>query len=261
MSKKKIIPDIDKKKKLYDSGMSLSEIAKKFDTYAKKIERELKSSGHVLRGRSEAQKVRLDTGKAEHPTKGKNLSDETKIKISDGVAGKWKNLSEKERAARAKDAKKRWDKKPDKDAFIQQGLEAIKKTSVEGSKFEKHISDLLVSEGFQVYTHEKHQIANKNMHLDIFLPTEGIAIEVDGPAHYKELYGDDTLSRTQKTDDMKNSLLLDKDISVIRVAQPSNVSQHFMRTYGDKVVRLVKDIVSNNKKTELHYIYDGIKNG
>lgn len=248
--------DIEEKIRLYqECNMSAAEIAERFDTYAKKIQRELKAAGCPLRGRSEAQKIRLSEGKAEHPTQGKEVSQDTKNKISDAMAEKWNSLTPEQRAVRSEMSKVQWDKREDKEAFIQAGLDAVRKASVEGSKFEKYLSDALLDQGYKVYLHEKHQVDNEKMHLDLFLPNESIAIEVDGPAHYKQLYKEVSLADVKDRDRKKNLYLTSKNIDIIRVSQPSSVSDHFMRTQSARVILKVEEIIAGNYKNSMtHYI-------
>lgn len=246
--------DIKEKARLYyDENMSVSEIATKYGTYAKQIERELKRAGYELRTRSSAQKLRLDLGKAEHPTEGKELSDETKIKISEKLHTAWENFSDEEMDRRRDLAREHMNNRPDKDAMIKMGQEAIKKAAVEGSILEKFMADSLNMSGYYILVHQKHVIQEKKMHLDILLPEERIAIEIDGPAHHQELWKDSDINDIKNRDEKKNNQLLLNGYSVIRVIQNQNISEYFKRASAQKVLETIDEIKAC-KQDKVYYV-------
>jgi hypothetical protein len=65
---------------------SMHDIAEEHGTYVNKIRRELLSFGYQPRGKSEAQKIALKTGRHKHPTKGRERPPEVRSKISASVA-------------------------------------------------------------------------------------------------------------------------------------------------------------------------------
>ncbi len=242
----KPVPNLEEKVRMYfEEKKSLSEIALVFDTNPKQIGRELKRAGYTLRSRSDAQRQRLNSGKAEHPTKGKNLSESTKRRISDSLHESWEGLSEEERNRRKDVAREIFNNRPDKDEVIQAGFKAINKAAKEGSIFEKYLADLLNEKGYYVLIHQKHDIEDSKMHLDILLPKESIAIEVDGPSHYADVWGKESLEKSQERDAKKNGLLIAGGYSVIRVKQPSSISQFFLRDAGQRVLEALEKINSN----------------
>ena len=83
-------------------------IAERLNTYPNKIRRVLKKMGIELNDRSTAQKQALESGRTEHPTRGKKRSINTKKKISESVYKQWKNLSEEDRQKRIYKAKQQW---------------------------------------------------------------------------------------------------------------------------------------------------------
>lgn len=247
--------DIKEKARMYfDENMSISEIAKHYNTYPKQIERELKRGGYELRNRSSAQKIRLDMGKAPHPTEGKEMSEETKIKISDKLHEAWKNFSDEEIERRRELARENLNNRPDKDRMTKLGQEAIKKAAIDGSALEKYIAQGLNNEGFYTLVHQKHIIQNKKMHLDILLPKDGIAIEIDGPAHHSELWEEHDVAKVKARDSSKDGLLLLNGYNVIRVKQDQTISNHFKRNCLKKVLETVQLIKGTNKKSQVYNI-------
>lgn len=239
----------DKARMYFDENMSVSEIAKHYGTYAKQIERELKRAGYELRGRDEAQRIRLETGKAEHPTKGKELSEETKIKISDKLHDAWQNFSEEEIERRRELARENLNNRSDKMSMTKKGQEAIKKAAISGSILEKYIADGLNEEGYYVLVHQKHTIQNEKMHIDILLPEDAIAIEIDGPAHHSELWERSDLSKIQARDASKDGLLVLNGYNVIRVKQDQTLSNYFKRKCLTSVIETIQKIKASQNTT------------
>jgi very-short-patch-repair endonuclease len=232
----------------FDQGMSSYEIAEKVGTYAKKISRDIEGAGYQLRDYSASQSLRIANNPSLHPTKGKKRSKETKEKISQSVAEQWKAISPEEHERRREICRDNFAARTDKEEMKKKGLDAIRKAAETGSKLEKYLADLLVENGYYVLIHQKHQIQDKKMHLDILLPVERIAIEVDGPSHYTEAWGSERLAGTQKADNKKNGLLLACGHSVVRVRQPEAVSQYFARTTGEALLELLNNIKGKSPK-------------
>ena len=65
---------------------STYEIAQELKTYPNKIRRALNSLGVDLRDKSKAQTVAIQSGRHEHPTKGKKRTEAEKIAMSNGMA-------------------------------------------------------------------------------------------------------------------------------------------------------------------------------
>ncbi len=71
---------------------STYEIAQDIGTYPNKIRRTLNTLGVDLRDRSSAQTVAIETGRHEHPTRGKKRTEAEKIAISNGMSNFWDNM-------------------------------------------------------------------------------------------------------------------------------------------------------------------------
>ena len=89
------------KEAYHNQKLSWIQIAEILDTYPNKIRREAKKLGIKSRTKSVAQKEALNTGRSLHPTKGKTLDENTKLKISESQGHIWDNLSPEERLKRS----------------------------------------------------------------------------------------------------------------------------------------------------------------
>lgn len=221
----------DQKKSLINSmyvqkKMSLGDIAKELNTYPNKIRRDAQKYKIELRDKSKAQKNALKTGKHKHPTKGTKRDAETANKIGLSVMQNWANLDSDDKLKRIKKAKKLWEEMPDEQKLYMQKLaiEAVRKTSKEGSKLEKFILNGLLQNGYKVDFHKEQLLSNTKLQLDIFLPVYNIAIEIDGPSHFAPVWGDDALARNQDYDQKKAGLLVGKGIKLIRIKQEHDFS-------------------------------------
>ncbi len=244
-------------KKLYiDNGMSFAEIAKKYDTYANKIRRDAVRFNIPIRNKSEAQKNVLSAGKAQHPTKGKNRTEEEKNKISRGVYNSWDKISDAERNRRKLESKKRWDKLDDKkkENMLFAAHAAVRKSSVEGSKLEKFLLTELIDNNYRVEFHKEQILASTKLQIDIFLPEENTAIEVDGPSHFEPVWGQDSLNKNKKYDNKKTGLILGKGMKLIRIKQTSDFSKARANLLSEKLMKVLEDI--GNSKDNLFQIED-----
>ena len=201
-----------------EDGMSTQAIAKKFDTYPNKIRRLLLSNGVELRGKSAAQKMALESGRAKHPSKGKRRSEEDRLKISKSMESHWKNMSEAERKRRSDLSKKQWAEmsEVEKTSLRKKAHQALLKASREGSKAEKYLSKNLREIGHEVIMHKKDLIEG-NFEIDLFLPELKTIIEIDGPQHFMPLFGEKNLRNYVKGDSKKSGALLAKGYCVIRI--------------------------------------------
>jgi very-short-patch-repair endonuclease len=204
--------------KQYENFHSTYSIAKELGTYPKKIERILKKRGIERRNRSEAQRAAIQTGRTEHPTKGRKRTDEEKVKISEGVYKNWKNMPDSKKENISKNARERWDKIPadkKRDMMEKAGV-ALNKTCSEGSRAEKYIYERIQESGIDVVMHKQNLIEG-NFEMDLFLPGLKTIIEIDGPQHFMPLFGEKKLRETVKLDSIKSGSLISKGYCVIRV--------------------------------------------
>ena len=207
-------------------------ISEKLGTYPNKVRRALKFLGVDLKSKSEAQSNALKSGRHKHPTKGRKRTEEERIKISEGMANHWENMSEDERDRRIALAKKQWEEmtENEKSELRSMAAEAVRRASQEGSKIEKFLKEGLTSEGYDVIFHMKGLIPAENLEVDLVGPSLKTAIEIDGPAHFLPIWGEDSLQKNIRSDAKKSGLILSKGYCMIRVKQINkNVSEKSKR--------------------------------
>jgi len=230
---------------LYHSkNMSWNEIASLVGTYGNKIRRDAKLLGIKSRTKSEAQSVAIQEGRHPHPTKDKGHSETTKIKISDAMAESWENLTEDQLEERSKIGKELWDKKTPKEIeeFRKAAGEGVRKAAKEGSKLEHFLLDNLIAAGYRVEHHKEQFIKNERLQVDLLLPELNIAIEVDGPSHFKPVWGYDALQRNIRADKEKTGLLIGRGLVLIRVRQTKSLSDKYLRDILSDVLDTIRKI-------------------
>ena len=231
--------------KQYNKNKSTYEIAESLGTYPNKIRRVLVKHGVSLRDRSSAQSLALDTGRHKHPTKGKLRTEEEKIRISDGMAKYWDEMSDEEREKRVDMAKKQWKNmsEADREKLRSAAAQAVRQASKEGSKSEKFLYRALTDEGYSVIFHKKGLIPNHSLEIDLFIPELKTAIEIDGPAHFFPIWGEQNLQSHIEADAKKNGLLIAKGFVVLRVKHiTKNISQKAQRNLLQGVLTELKKI-------------------
>lgn len=197
---------------------SIHQIAAHYGTYPNKVLRALNFLKVQIRNKSESTKIALKTGRKTHPTEGTNRSADEKLKISEGRAKAWDNLTEIQKEGISIGARTRWDAMSDEKKVEMRTLsnEAIRLTSKEGSSLEKYLHLELVKAGYDCYHHQKI-LENMKLEVDLFIPALKLAIEIDGPAHFLPIWGEENLAHHIKADKQKNALLQSRGCSVIRV--------------------------------------------
>ena len=223
---------------------STYQIAEKLNTYPNKIRRILQKHGIVLRKATDAQKNALDKGRAKHPTAGTQRSTSTKQKISESQGLVWDNLTEQQKLHRSQIGKKAWEQKSEieKENLILQAQEAVRESSRKGSKLEHFLLGELSKANIKVEFHKEHWLQNQNLQIDLYLPTYRVAIEVDGPSHFKPVWGQDNLARNIKADQQKTGLILQGDLVMIRIKQDKSLTQRYTRDILQKLLTLLEEI-------------------
>jgi very-short-patch-repair endonuclease len=212
---------VEKERSTYD-------IAAECKTYPNKVRRMLRKYGIPLRDKSEAQSLAIESGRHKHPTKGYKRPEAIKIKISEGVAKAWRKISEGEKAKRVLAAKAQWEAMLDdqKDELRKLAAEAVRKAAEEGSKLEKYLLVELRRKEYQVFFHKTNIVSREQLQVDIFLPQLKVAIEVDGPAHFLPIWGEENLAKHITSDNAKTGLLLGEGYVLIRIKNlAKNVSK------------------------------------
>lgn len=206
-------------RELYDEGKTIREIAEICKVSTSYVVRSFKKNGKELRSKSDAGRLAYENGKIFPPTTGKKRSKSEKDRIARGRAAAWKGLEPEAREAFRNAARERWESWPDEKVEERQRLagEALSVASKEGSKLEKFMYEFLTKEGYRVILHKKGLIAGEKYEIDLYLPDQRIAIEIDGPQHFLPIFGEDRLQRTIKYDEAKNGTLVSHGLCVVRL--------------------------------------------
>lgn len=229
---------------------SINQLAREFSTYPARIFRLLKKQNVDIRDKSDAQKNALESGVSKHPTKGKKMSNESRLKISEKNAKKWAQKTEDERKEFSQRAKDNWEKKtPDEKAEMARKAGAgLRKASVDGSKQENFLYEKLMKDGFVVQMHRNN--IGGQYEVDLYLPEYSIAIEVDGPQHFLPVFGEEKLQKNIKFDTIKNGILVSKGITVIRVKYlKKHTSLKILNDLWEKVRKSVWDRIYSSEQT------------
>jgi very-short-patch-repair endonuclease len=219
-----------------EKNLSTHAIAKIYNTYPNKIKRILNKLGIQLNNKSLAQKLAIKSGRTKHPTKGTKRNQETKNKISDSVHNNWKKLSQKEYQKRVDTAKKQWYNmtENERDNLKNAAAKAVRQAARNGSKMEIFLTKMLQQEGYDTIFHKTGLIPNDNLEVDIFIPAINTAIEIDGPAHFFPIWGEDNLQKHISADNRKTGLLLNHGFVIIRI-------KHLTKNLSEKNKREVFD--------------------
>ena len=231
--------------KMYNiENKSFKEIADTYGTYPNKIRRDAQKFGLKVRSKSEAQKLALTTGKHKHPTKGTKRDEKTKSKIGNSVMKSWDNLDEDKLNKRKQKAKDNWNKlsEEEKQSRLQEANIGVRKSSKLGSKLERYLLESLVENGYKVIPHKEQLLTNTKLHIDLFLPKDNIAIEVDGPSHFQPVWGEETLKRNQEYDNKKTGLLIGKGINFIRIKQKKDFSKSRANVIFNRLMEAIEQI-------------------
>ena len=247
---------------MYDQNESTYTIAEKYGTYPNKIRRLLIKHGRQLNDKSTAQKKALATGRSQHPTEGKQRELEVKHKISEGVYQSWQKISEKERQNRVDKSKEQWYNMTEyeRDSLRKAAALAVRKASKEGSKMENFLMTELTALGHDVIFHKTGLIPSENLEVDLFLPALNIAIEIDGPAHFYPIWGEENLQKHIKADAHKSGLLLTKGFIVIRIKHlTKNLSEKHKRDVLEQLLTLLTKISKKTPSKTKRYIEVEVK--
>jgi very-short-patch-repair endonuclease len=241
---------------------STYQIADEFHTYANKIRRLLKKWNIPLRDKSEAQAGALESGRHAHPTKGKKRKLEERIKISEGMAKVWQRMSQAEKDKRIQVAKQNWEAMSDdeREQFRKLACEAVRKAAEDGSKLEKHILQNLKISGYDVHFHREDVIPNKKMQLDLYIPKLRTVIEIDGPAHFYPIWGDENLAKHMISDQLKTGIVISSGLVMIRIKNlMKDNSEIQKRRLLTKLLESLKSIEAEFPKDESRLIEIEVK--
>ncbi len=239
-------------KKLYiEDGLSWDEVGVLLKRNPSSLRKWAKRRGVESRSKEEAQRIALEKGRATHPTKGKKLSEETKIRISESQGLRWDNMSQEDIDKMSQMSKDLWNNMPEdeKAERIKKATSKIRDTTHTGSKLENFIHESLLKEGYKISFHKKHILKNGQLELDMLLDDYGIVIEVDGPSHFEPVWGEDKLKQTQDADREKNGLIIASNLKIIRVQQKQKVTQRYMRHIWNELVNVLSNLSTMDSLT------------
>jgi very-short-patch-repair endonuclease len=140
-------------------------------------------------------------------------------------------MSPEERQKRSDNGKDAWNKKSEEEQshLIRKAQDAIRESSKRGSKLERFLLDRLTEAGLRVEFHKDHWLKNQNLQVDLFIPELRTAIEVDGPSHFKPVWGMENLIKNQRSDQQKTGLILGSGLVMVRIRQDKKLSQRYQR--------------------------------
>jgi len=230
-----------------NQNMTTAQIGEFFGTYANKVRRHADKIGFKFRNRSEAQALALATGRVDHPTAGRERTNEEKIKIGKTIAQKWNDISDEERERRGEISRENWKNRSPEEIqeMYRRATEERLKVAKDGSKLEHYIINELTNNGFEVEFHKEHLLLNDRVHLDIWLPKLSTAIEIDGPTHFEPIWGEEHLKKTQATDNIKDGLLLNAGCCIIRLRQKKNLSKTYASELASELLEILNKIQNN----------------
>jgi very-short-patch-repair endonuclease len=230
-----------------NAKQSFPEIAEQYGTYPNKLRRDAIKFGIRTRNLSEAQKTAMSSGRNKHPTKDKKHTAETKAKMGLSHYKSRKSESKEKRKQRSENGKKQWRSMSDieKSNLQQSANQAIRNTSKTGSKLEKYLLRKLIESGYKPEFHKEQILSNTKLQIDIFVTDANTAIEVDGPSHFKAVWGNESLQRNQKYDQNKNGLIIGKGMRLIRIKQLNDYSDTRAKLIFDKLNNLLQGIKNN----------------
>jgi very-short-patch-repair endonuclease len=227
-----------------NKGRSANEIAESLGTYPNRVRRAMRFHGIAVRPRGEAQAAALRNGRAAHPTRGKPRPPEVRQAVSAGVARAWSSMGDEERAARSLLTKSQWEARTraESEEIRRRASAGLRRAAVKGSRLEQHLLLGLRLAGHRVDFHAECVVAAERMHVDLLLRKAKVALEVDGPTHYRPVFSEEQLARNAEADRRKDGLLQQAGYKVIRVRQTSkNLSAHRMNLALKSVVEALSD--------------------
>jgi len=202
-------------------GLSMRKVAKALNAPLATLSRFMKKHEITARDKAQAQKNYLKDN--DHQMRGHKHSVETKKKISSGLGEYWDSLSDGEREEARKRIGAGWKRKwagmsdQERRSMMEDLSSRAKAVQGQGSRLEHFIADELRNRGYVVEERSTNYTAGKSFEVDLALPVEMIAIEVDGPTHFLTPYGEEHLTKQQEKDSRKDDMMNAAGYSVLRV--------------------------------------------
>lgn len=225
---KRVTINIDQIRDLFENkGLSTYKVAEALNISQSYVSRVLRkwNQSHpndkiTIRSKSEAQKLHVE--KNGHQREGTTHTEESKIKMSNNIGAFYASPEgDKAKKHLAEVRKEEWANLPEdgKQQIISDLRTASREAQKtgEGSKFENFIAEQLTNDGYQIEQRGRRSVAGTAMEIDIAIPAINLAIEIDGPTHFKNTYGAENLAKVQAKDNEKNLILTNSGWNVLRV--------------------------------------------
>lgn len=252
----KSLSDEDKKELLlhynHDEKISLGKIAKMAGTYTQFMIREFNRLKLTCLTKSEIMKTNFERG-GFHPTKGRERTDAEKKSIGQSISRvreehpeKWDNMN----AAVAE----YWAGKTqeERSAIGSHAANHVRDAAVNGSRLEHFLREKLYEAGYVSVQHKTGVLIREGLEFDLYIPELSLVIEVDGPTHFKPIFGDKELSNAARRDLAKTALAIDSGFKMLRVKQKKNYSLTYFNHLAKMTIELV-DRIKNKTETGLDF--------
>lgn len=207
------------------------------------LSRFMKKNGITSRDKADAQKNYLKDH--EHQMSGKKHSATTKQKISKGLGEFWDKLSDDDKEELKRKIggawRRKWQQMSDNDRrFMMESLSTkAKETQGQGSRLERFIAEELRKRGYTVEERSVNYTAGRQFEVDIALPKERIALEIDGPTHFLPIHGEEHLAQQQERDARKDELILGMGYNMVRIRDNNGP---LSRVRIDRIEQAIKEI-------------------
>jgi len=205
----------------HDEGLSMRKVAAELGVPLATLSRFMKKHGIQSRNKAQAQNNYLRDNN--HQMSGRKHTDETKQKISSSLGEFWDSLTEEESEALKAKIGSAWKNKwaamseSERRTTMEELLNRARETQGNGSRLERFIAEQLRERGYTVEERTTHYLGGKDFEVDIALPKEMIAIEVDGPTHFLPIHGQEHLQKQQERDARKDEELNSLGYNVLRI--------------------------------------------
>ena len=193
-----------------DEGLSIGEIARRHERAPSKVRRLLIQYGIPRRDYRQAQQQALRAGRQTHPTAGKPVPAERRLELSRKNVDYWRKQGKGQKEAYRQRMRETLAGK-----WKEEAHEACRDASRRGSRLERFLVSGLSLAGYSVEFHVRQRLAREELELDLWLPQQRVAIEVNGPSHYRPIWGEDKLKRTQQGDAHKRGLCQAGGVSLV----------------------------------------------
>lgn len=235
-------------------GLSMRKVAATLKVPLATLSRFMKKHGIDARSKAQAQKNYLKDH--DHQMSGRKHTDETKKKISSSLGEFWDSLSDEEREEVKRKIGSAWQRKwaamseQERKLMMESLSSKAKEVQGQGSRLERFIAEELRRRGYVVEERSTNYTAGKDFEVDLALPKEMIAIEVDGPTHFLPIYGEEHLAQQQERDDRKDDMINSSGYSVLRV-RDNNGPLSQLRI--DKIEQAIEEIREDGR-TSVWYV-------